>query len=128
MLDGGATQIRSFSGALDYQVNSKIPELKLSSFSLTVGLIPITDSAPSRSYAYTWEPRPGGPEDATDTVLFGLSATVNGYGQCNDDCPAPLGTPTLSCISNNTGSNLWWFSPGWYWSGVDKGFTSVNNP
>jgi hypothetical protein len=79
-------------------------------------------------YAYTWEPRPGGPQCATDTILFGINPTVNGFGQCNDDCPAPLGTPTLSCISNNTGSNLWWMSPGWKWNGVGSGFTSVNNP
>ncbi len=33
---------------VNYQVNSKTPELKLSSFSLTVGSKPITDSAPSK--------------------------------------------------------------------------------
>lgn len=79
-------------------------------------------------YAYTWEPRPGGPQCATDTVLFGINPGAYGYGQCNDNCPAPLGTPTLSCISNNTGSSLWWMSPGWFWNGPGSGFTSVNNP
>lgn len=77
-------------------------------------------------YAYTWEPRPGGPIVAKDTVLFGINPSVNGSGQCNDDCPAPLGTPTLSCLSNNTGSSLWWMSPGWYSSGLGTGFTSIN--
>lgn len=79
-------------------------------------------------YAYTWEPRPGGPHCASDTVLFGIDPAAYGYGQCNDNCPAPLGTPTLSCISNNGGNNLWWMSPGWFSTGPDSGFTSVNSP
>lgn len=74
-------------------------------------------------YVYTWEPRPGGPQDATDTVLYELNPTVNGSGVCNDDCPAPLGTPYQSCISGNSGSNLWYFSAGWY----SNGFSSIVN-
>lgn len=74
--------------------------------------------------AYTLTPRPGGPHCATDTVLFGISPTINGNGQCNDDCASP--SSTLSCIPNNTASNLWWMSPGWYSNGLGTGYTGVN--
>ncbi len=81
-----------------------------------------------QNFAYTWQPRPGGPQCATDTVLFGIAPEAGGTGRCNDDCATPLVgmTPTLSCISNNTGSSLWWMSPGWHWNGSGSGFTSVN--
>lgn len=79
-------------------------------------------------YAYTAAPRPGGPHCANDTVLFAIDPSINGYGQCNDDCPTPLGGELYSCISNSSGANLWWTSPGFYSSGPDTGFTSVNNP
>jgi len=74
-------------------------------------------------YVYTWEPRPGGPQDASDTVLYELNPTVNGSGVCNDDCPSPLGTPYQSCITGNSGSSVWYFSAGWY----SNGFSSINN-
>lgn len=80
-------------------------------------------------YAFTNPPRPGGPQTASDTVLFELNPSVNGYNLCNDDCPASSANPpppeagtAQSCIANNSSSNMWYFSPNWY----SVGSSSIN--
>jgi hypothetical protein len=72
-------------------------------------------------YVFSNQPRPGGPQTQQDTVLYELDPAVNGgSGKCNDDCASGS---YQSCISNNSGSSMWYFSAPWY----GTGFTSVNN-
>jgi hypothetical protein len=76
-------------------------------------------------YVFSVEPRPGGPGTQPDTVLYTLDPNVNGAnGKCNDDCAyGPAAGSYQSCIPNNSGAALWYFSAPWF----STGFTSVNN-
>jgi hypothetical protein len=75
---------------------------------------------------WTQVPRPGGsPTDCLDLVLYELDPALGSFSaKCNDDCPPDPGVDPdhQSCIVNNSGANLWYFSINWFASG----FYTVN--
>lgn len=57
----------------------------------------------------------GAAPGCTDPVLYELDTNLGGNAKCNDDCSS--GSTRQSCIPNNSGASMWYFSPNFFANG-----------